>query len=207
MNEKVATHIEKRGLQVKKFWEQNKEVVIRFLVVVVAVFALCMIVRGRTISRMKKEFAVQLAQETARVEAETTAQMVELYGTKEDTEMRSVISAEAKTLAKMLYPMQYNSEAGLKSACWCAINRVESKYYPNTIDEVCSQSSQWMGWSENNPVLQRLYDIAYEQLALWHNGVHAVSLDFVFLQWSEKEITLRSSFDGKGHFWYESDWS
>ena len=108
----------------------------------------------------------------------------------------------------MLYPMQYNSDNGLKSACWCALNRVSSQWYPNSVYDVCAQEKQWMGWSDNNPVIERLYKIAFDAVTQWHKGIHAVGSDFLFLDWNTKEITLRTTFEaGKGcHYWYEDDW-
>lgn len=190
----------------KIFWRRNTERIIKLVILILLIVIPPIVVKHNTVVKMEKQFEVRLADAVERTEQETREKIVSRYGTEEDSALRDRIDVEAKMLAKMLYPMQYNTTDGLKSACWCAINRVESKYYPNTIAEVCEQKSQWMGWDNQNPVTQKLYDIAYEQLALWHNGIHAISTDFLFLEWTPKEITLRTTFNGKGHVWYESDW-
>ena len=190
-----------------KFWKKHSGVIIKGVLLILLVLVPCVVVHHNTVAKMEEEFAVQMAEAVARTEQETVERLAVQYGTVEESSERAVIDAEAKVLAKMLYAYRYNSDEGLKSACWCALNRVDSKYYPNTVQGVCEQKSQWMGWSEDNPVMQKLYDVAYEQLALWHNGVHLVDPDFVYMEWTSQEITLRTNFTGKGHFWYESDWA
>lgn len=78
-----------------------------------------------------------------------------------------------------------------------------------TISEVVYQKDQWMGFADDNPIVQRLRDIAVEQLRIYYSGsALPMSPEYVFMSWSSSEITLRSTFDGKGgcHYWYESDW-
>jgi len=194
-----------RGLDMKKFAKQNRDIVRNLIIMLVVVLVSCLIVRGRTIAKMKVEMQIAVLNATQ----ETTARLREEYGVDAAEAEALTIAEEAKSLAKMLYPMQYNTDNGLKSACWCAINRVDSRWYPDTIDEVCSQESQWMGWSDSNPVVERLYNIAYQALAQWHSGIHAIGSDFLYLEWNSKEITLRSTYEGGYgcHYWYEEDWN
>ena len=213
MDEKVAHWREimvedaRKKEALKMFWRRNAEKLLRVVLLVALVLIPCLVVKHNTTVKLKKEFEVQLAEAMSQVEQATVDRLAVQYGTVEDAAAKAAMDSEARTLAKMLYAYQHNTDAGLKSACWCALNRVDSKYYPNTVQEVCEQKSQWMGWSEDNPVTQRLYDIAYEQIALWHDGIHAISSEFVYMEWIPSEITLRTNFTGKGHFWYEEDWS
>lgn len=199
----------RKGLDVKRFAAQNREIVRNLAIVLVVVFVACLITGLGTAARLKRKYRVELNSEVARVEQEVMARMREQYGVNAAEMLANTIDEEAKSLAKMLYPMQYNTDEGLMSACWCAINRVGSRWYPDTIQEVCEQKDQWMGWSNENPVIERLYNIASEQLRLWHNGVHAIGTDFVFLSWTSKEITLRTTYEGGSgcHYWYEEDWA
>lgn len=213
MDEKVAHWREimvedaRKKEALKMLWRRNAEKLLRVVLLVALVLIPCLVVKHNTTVKLKKEFEVQLAEAMSQVEQATVDRLAVQYGTVEDAAAKAAMDSEARTLAKMLYAYQHNTDAGLKSACWCALNRVDSKYYPNTVQEVCEQKSQWMGWSEDNPVTQRLYDIAYEQIALWHDGIHAISSEFVYMEWTPSEITLRTNFTGKGHFWYEEDWS
>lgn len=205
VNEKSV--VMSKGLDMKKFWTQNREIVIRFVALLLIIAILCGLSSALTARRINREWAEKAEIIKVQTEADVTARLRAEYGVAEMEAKKSLIEEEANDLAKMLYPMQYNTDEGLKSACWCAINRVESRNYPSTIHDVCAQEKQWMGWSEDNPIVKRLYDIAYEQLNLWHSGIHAVGTDYVFLEWNKKEIILRTEFNGdRGHFWYEEDW-
>lgn len=113
--------------------------------------------------------------------------------------------AECEAVARVLYGTAlHHSEDAQKAVVWCIINRVESSLYPDTIQEVCEQPSQWMGYSDDNPVIASLYDIADEVISGWEQGGYrAVSPDYLFLTWTRDEIVLKTTFtEGPGtHYW------
>lgn len=204
----VKEKSERRGIDLKRFVRQNPDIVMNVAIIVVSVIVACIVTSCVTTARLKHDFAEQLREERVRVEQDVTVRLRAEYGVDEAEAAATAMQSEARALAKMLYPMRNNTDAGLKSACWCAINRVDSQQYPGTVQGVCAQDRQWMGWSEDNPVIERLYNIAYEALRQWHGGIHAVSTDFLFLEWTPQEITIRTTFEGgRGcHYWYEEDW-
>lgn len=103
---------------------------------------------------------------------------------------------DAEFIAKVLYGMRYNSEADLRAVVWCIINRVESPLYPDTIAEVCQQPSQWMAYSDENPVLEDLYDIADGVLVAWRVGGHRpFGSEYLWFNWSSDQITFKSTFE------------
>ena len=105
-----------------------------------------------------------------------------------------LLQQEAEYLAKMLYgTARNNSERDQRTAVWCALNRVDSIGYPNTVKEVCQQSSQWIGYSDDNPILTNLYNIAMKELETWHNGYRPVGIEYIYMNWSTKQITLRDT--------------
>lgn len=162
--------------------------------------------RRQTVSELEAQYEERIEQERQSIEQSLKAE----YGYDKVDEQISETEAEARAIAKVLYPMKYNSEAGLKSVVWCVINRVESSMYPNTVEEVCSQDKQWMGWSEENPVIESLYELALEQLEIWHDGsTRPMDNSYLFLDWNSEEITLRTTFEIKRgtHYWYEDDWN
>lgn len=112
---------------------------------------------------------------------------------------------EAEAVARVLYGTAlHNSEEGQRAVVWCIINRVESSLFPDSVMEVCQQNSQWMGYSDDNPVLQSLYDLADEELTGWrNNGYRTISPDYLFLSWSSDEIVLRTTFEEtpRTHYW------
>ena len=198
-----------RGLNLRKFVKQNREIAIRFCLLLGVILIACLWVRHRTIVRLDKEWNIRLTEACLLTEQETAEGLRAEYNVAYHEEQKTQIELEATAIAKMLYPMQYNTDDGLRSACWCVLNRVDSKLYPDTVEKVCAQDSQFMGWDESNPVIQRLYDIALAEVKKWHDGVHSVGLDYLYLEWTSKEITLRTTFEGgRGcHYWYESDWN
>lgn len=107
------------------------------------------------------------------------------------------IELEAEYIAKVLYGMALNhAESDKRAVIWCILNRVEHYSHPNTIMDVCAQPKQWIGYSDDNPVLTDLYDLALNELKNWHNGGHRpMSKDYIYLTWSSKEILLRDTFE------------
>lgn len=104
---------------------------------------------------------------------------------------------EAETVARVLYGVKGNSERDLRTLAWCVFNRVDNKQYPDTIAGVVGQPKQWMAYSEDNAVLDKLYQIAAEELDRWHSGHRPVSSDFVYMNWSPSEIVLRNRWEEK----------
>ena len=81
-------------------------------------------------------------------------------------EAAAAARAEREAVARVLYGTAlHHSEDAQRAVCWCILNRVESSLYPDTIQEVCEQPSQWMGYSPENPVIESLYKIADEVLS------------------------------------------
>lgn len=109
---------------------------------------------------------------------------------------------EAELIAKVLYgAVLYRSEEVQEAMVWLILNRVDSPLYPSTIKDVVLQPSQWQGFSEDNPVLQSLYDLASDVIAAWENGgVRPIPQDCLFLVINYDNIELRTSWDG-GNKW------
>ena len=109
----------------------------------------------------------------------------------------SQIEREAEWIAKVMYGMAKpdHKDSDLRAIVWCILNRVDNKAYPGEVQAVCQQKSQWMGYSDDNPVIAKLYDIALVELKKWHgDSVRPMSADYIYLTWSSKEILLRDTF-------------
>lgn len=104
---------------------------------------------------------------------------------------------EAEAVARVLYGVKGNSERDLRTLAWCIFNRVDNSQYPNTLTGVISQPKQWMAYSEDNAVLDKLYQIAAEEVDRWHSGHRPVSSDYVYMNWSPSEIILRNRWEEK----------
>lgn len=109
----------------------------------------------------------------------------------------SQIEREAEYIAKVIYGTARNhSDSDKKAVVWCILNRVEHYAHPNTIEAVCEQPKQWMGYSDDNPVLDDNYELALAELKTWYTGGHRpMSNEYIYLSWSSKEILLRNTFE------------
>lgn len=109
----------------------------------------------------------------------------------------SEIEREAEYISKVVYGMGRNHSVNdQKAIVWCILNRVESRGYPSTIAEVCQQPQQWIGYSDDNPVLTEIYDMVLPILKDWHNNSHRpMDKSYVYLSWSSEEILLRDTFE------------
>ena len=108
------------------------------------------------------------------------------------------LNAEAEMLARVLYGVKDNSTDDLRTYCWCVLNRVDHPYYPDTLADVIAQPQQWMRYSEDNPVLDQLWQIARTELDRWHSLRRPVSSEYVYMSWSQNDICLRDSFIANG---------
>lgn len=107
------------------------------------------------------------------------------------------IELEAEYIAKVIYGTARNhAESDKKAVIWCILNRVEHYAHPDTVAGVCEQPKQWMGYSDDNPVLTENYDLALEELKIWYSGDHRpIDNRYIYLSWSSKEILLRDAFE------------
>ena len=113
------------------------------------------------------------------------------------------LDAEAQELAKVLYGVKDNSTDDMRTLCWCVFNRVDSRDYPDTLEEVISQPSQWMRYDPENPVIENIYNIAREELDAWHTGTtRPCGIDLVFMNWTPSEITLRNTWTNSAQTYY-----
>lgn len=80
-----------------------------------------------------------------------------------------VPDTDAVFLAKTMYGEYRNAKNKEQCAAvaWNILNRVDNEYYPDTIEKVVTQPSQYAGYNECNPVDADLYDIALDVLYRW----------------------------------------
>lgn len=111
----------------------------------------------------------------------------------------------AEIVSKVLYGVKDNSTDDLRTYCWCVFNRVDNPAFPSTIEDVVSQPNQWMRYSEDNPVLESIYGVAFEEVCKWFgDGYRPCTNEFVYMSWTPNEIVLRDTFVEKlreTHYW------
>ena len=57
----------------------------------------------------------------------------------------------------------------MSAIVWCVLNRVDSKIFPNTIYEICSQKGQFHGYKEHFPVWDNIKELVEDVLMRWQN--------------------------------------
>ena len=76
--------------------------------------------------------------------------------------------ADVTALAQMLYGEARGCTVDNQMKCvWCVLNRVDDSRFPDTIQGVLSQPSQFHGYSPDFPVWDELYAVALDVLTRW----------------------------------------
>jgi hypothetical protein len=194
-------------------WEQFKKKVFPFVKKhrkTIAYISLCLAIAiGSRIQQAnvdKQKYEYLMEQQKAELVEEYEARIIEmrddymseisaLRAEYEYISPEEQIKEEGEYIAKVLHGMRYNSERDLRTAVWCILNRVDTVGYPGSVQGVCQQEHQWIGYSDDNPILTNLYEIAVKELDTWHSGYRPVNSDYVYLSWSSKEIVLRDTYE------------
>lgn len=71
-------------------------------------------------------------------------------------------------VAKMLWGEARGCTRDNQIKCvWVVLNRVDDERFPDTIQDVLSQPSQFHGYDPSYPVTSELYDVAFDVLTRW----------------------------------------
>ena len=108
----------------------------------------------------------------------------------EDEELEAQIRKEADLIARAIGPMK--TQTMKLTMLWNILARVDSPYYPDTVEEVIAQPKQWMFYDENNPIREDDVELAMDQLRNWHEGRYPARFDssLVYGQWSQNDYVL-----------------
>ena len=120
-----------------------------------------------------------------------------------EASLQSTMNAEADAIARAIGPMSTKRQK--QTMIWNILVRVDSKTYPNTVQEVIAQPQQWMFYDEKNPIREDDRTLALEQLKLWHEGRYPAGLSttYVYGEWSQTDYVLRDKWekDSRTNYW------
>ena len=86
--------------------------------------------------------------------------------------------ADVIALAQMLYGEARGCTVDNQMKCvWCVLNRVDDTRFPDTIQGVLSQPSQFHGYSPNFPVWDELKEVARDVLTRWSLEKQGVTVE------------------------------
>ena len=105
--------------------------------------------------------------------------------------------ADVTALAQMLYGEARGCTVDNQMKCvWCVLNRVDDTRFPDTIQGVLSQPSQFHGYSPDFPVWDELKEVARDVLTRWSLEKQGVTV--------ERELPNTycwfTGFNGSNHF-------
>ena len=105
--------------------------------------------------------------------------------------------ADVIALAQMLYGEARGCTVDNQMKCvWCVLNRVDDPRFPDTIQGVLSQPSQFHGYSPDFPVWDELKEVARDVLTRWSLEKQGVTV--------ERELPNTycwfTGFNGSNHF-------
>jgi len=175
--------------------------VIAYLIVIVLLITVPMTIKStKDKEKHEIEIAQLVEQYETRIQEIEEGHRAEIFALNQEHEYGgnvSDIEREAEYISKVVYGMGKNHDVNSQKAIvWCVLNRVESPGYSNDIVEVCRQAHQWIDYSDDNPVIESIYDMVLEILKNWHNEGHRpMSKDFIYLSWSSDEILLRDTYE------------
>ena len=112
-----------------------------------------------------------------------------------DESLQAQMEREADALARAIGPMK--TKRMKQSMLWNILVRVDSPFYPNTVEDVIAQPQQWMFYDERNPIRDDDRALALEQLQFWHEGRYPSGLtaEFVYGEWSSDDYVLRDTWE------------
>ena len=160
------------------------------MLLAVLVFCLCLLVTARITDQTRPTKTVLAATSLADfIEPEPTATAAP------DRQIE-----EAEYIARVVYGMARNhATQHQQTVVWCILNRVDDGRFPDSIPEVCRQEHQWVGYSDENPVLEDMYQMAYRMITEWRNGAHRpMDTSYVFAERTADSIILRNTYEVTG---------
>lgn len=138
--------------------------------------------------------------------ADTKIRQVKTLSNKGDFSQHKVQRSEREenltAISKVLYGYRYNSERDLEGIVWVILNRVDNQSEFkgfSTIQDVVNQPSQWMGYSENNPVIEDLWEIADTVLTRYEtDGKRLFGQEYLYFEWRSDYIVFKTElYDSK----------
>lgn len=123
-----------------------------------------------------------------------------------DDESRQIANTHtAEALARAGYGVAgvCKSDDDFRTYYQTFVNRAHNEAYPSTVELCMSQKDQAMGYSEDNPIVERYYKLALEVVEA--NDEHwPCTEDFVFVDWSSGRMVARNEYNTGIHtnYWW-----
>lgn len=156
----------------------------------------------RTERRANEMTATAMASYQAELEAAEEVKAQELAAARASEDY--IIEQEAKEVAKAFYGIRrfierYSyDESDLETYARCMFNRSDAK--KTALSDVISRKDQFLGYAEENPVLDVYYKQALKFVKAWHSEeIKPCSSDYQWAELTERGIYLVDEFNADGY--------
>ena len=156
-------------------------------------------------NRIAEELTVKaMADYQAEQDAIETARLEKIAA--EEASLEAVMKREATDGAKLIYGIRnfidkYGyTERDLRTYIRCALDRVDYGNGVNDFHATVSQEGQFLAYSEDNPILDEYYQIAYQEIETWHNETSKPwDVSYRYAELTPQGIFLINEFGADGY--------
>ena len=114
-----------------------------------------------------------------------------------DESKQQAIDSAAKAMARAFEGIKAITERqdDLRTYGWNMCFRASSRNYPDTIEGVVAQANQYMGYSEDNPIVDWKLQLATEITTAYFNGEWPETDKYIYAEWDGSgKIILRDEY-------------
>lgn len=152
--------------------------------------------------RAKEELRQQqiLAEQQILLAQEEAKRLAEEQAEQEQREQDTILMAKLLAGIDSFVENYGYSDGDLKTYLECPINRAidQRNGFANSLSEVILQSGQWVGFSENNQVIDRYYKLASAVVNDYYDGANRpCSSDYLWAELNREGIWLKNSYDSE----------
>ena len=179
-------------LRIKKKIASAQPIILLFLLLMLAVV---MAARIKLANDMRIEAEQREAAEVLRLDQEKQEAIRAQMVAAEQNKYREENEAVARILQTNAANLSEEGQRALVDFLW---NRMEAKLYGDeTLLEVCNRPSQFIAYTGTEPVVQKYYNIAADELDNLRSGTGYRTLPtaFLFYEWHSDSIIFRTSFE------------
>lgn len=158
------------------------------------------IVRRNTIIEMEAQYRGQMQMYLDEQEQQRMAKSI-VTG---DESRAAAMKADAKEVAKALYGIRnfisvyHYTETDLRTYARCIFNRSESKGV--SVHEIVSAKDQFIGYSEDNPVMDEYYNLALKFVDRWYyEETKPMSADYQWAELTPDGVFLVNEYGASGY--------
>jgi len=180
-----------------KFYNALGALAVLVLIVSLIVWRVDIVKEQKATEAAAIAFAEQRAAEELRIQQEKEAELAEQLALAQQQEADTILMAKFIGGINGFVENYGYSENDLRTYAECVINRVYDKKhgFPNTIEEVIRQENQWVGFSDDNQVIDQYYKIANVVVSNYYaNANRPVSSDFCWVELRREGCWLKNEY-------------